>query len=359
MRKTGLWEEHVQLGARMVEFAGWNMPVQYKGLREEHQATRTAIGVFDVSHMGEIWFRGPKALESLQWMTTNDVSKLQSGQAQYGLIGNDLGGIVDDIIVYCVQPQSEYLVCVNAANVEKDYQWFVKHKKGAEIANESDQWSQLAIQGPKAFDLLGQLFSEPLKDLPSFHFAWAKWQNVKCLIARTGYTGETGVEVFIPNEGVRSLWQAVIEKGRPLGLEPVGLGARDTLRTEMKYSLYGHEITDETTPYEAGLGWAVKPQAKDFVGKAPMLKSKESPTRKLIGFKLKDKGIARENYAITDAGGQVVGQVTSGTLSPTLNEAVGIGYVPVEMAKVGAEIWVDIRGRRALAVVVDTPFVKR
>ncbi len=322
LQSTVLRSTHEALGARMVPFAGWYMPVQYEGLKEEHLAVRNKVGLFDVSHMGEIWVRGPKALESLQWMTTNDVSKLKAGEAHYSLFPNENGGIVDDLFVYCVKPGEEYLLCVNASNVAKDFAYVQANNRGAQVTNESGDWSQIAVQGPNAI-------------------------------------GEDGAEIFVRNNQAVALWNSLMEKGTDLGVKPIGLGARDTLRTEMKYSLYGHEIGDTTNPYEAGLGWVVKPAAKDFVGKAKILAGKEAGLkRKLVGFTLIDKGIPREGYGLTSFDNKEIGRVTSGTLSPSTGVSIGIGYVDAAFAAIGTEFNVDIRGRGAKARVVQTPFVQ-
>lgn len=357
-RSTVLRREHEKQGAKMVEFAGWWMPVQYEGVKQEHLAVRVDVGLFDVSHMGEIRVKGPKSLESLQWMTTNDVSKLQAGQAQYNLFPNAQGGIVDDLFIYCEEPGEEYLLCVNAANVAKDYAYLLENNLGADITNESDSWSQIAVQGPKAMALLQRVFSEDVIDLPRNAHKDFSYSGGLVKIARTGYTGEDGVEIFVKNENAVGLWNDLLNKGEDLGVKPIGLGARDSLRTEMKYSLYGHEIDDTTNPYEAALGWVVKPQSKDFIGKSLILNVKENGLkRKLIGFKLRDRGIPREGYRLLSFDNREIGRVTSGTLSPSLNESIGIAYVDLSLAEVGSEFNVDIRGRGVRAVVVPTPFV--
>lgn len=358
-QKTPLFDDHVKLGARIVDFAGWQMPVQYTGLKEEHTATRTHIGLFDVSHMGEIRFKGPKALETLQWLTTNDVSKLEAGQAHYNLLPNDQGGLVDDIFIYCLEKNADYLVCVNASNKDKDFAWMTKNNKGADITDESSLWGQIAVQGPKALELCDALFPEVK---PS---TWArneikksKFQGHTVLIATTGYTGEAGCEIFIEATATSKLWNALL--AHPLKAVPVGLGARDTLRTEVKYSLYGHEIDDTTNPYEAGLGWVIKPQIKDFMGKSKILAGKEQGLkRKLIGYKTLERGIPRQGYEIKTSAGKAIGITTSGTHSPTLDEPIGIAYVETAHSTEGTEIFVDIRGKLVKAVVVKTPFVVR
>lgn len=357
-QKTALNAEHIKLGAKMVPFAGWEMPVQYEGIRQEHQRVRSSVGLFDVSHMGEIEVVGNKSLETLQWLTSNDVSKLESGQAHYSLLTNENGGIVDDLIVYCLIPEEHYLLCVNASNTDKDWAHIQANNKGADLKNSSGEWSQIAVQGPKAFELLDRVFPG-VSSLKSFHFGRYDWVGAEVLIARTGYTGEPGVEIFVPNAPAAALWGELMEKGKDLDIGGIGLGARDTLRTEMKYSLYGQEITDDTNPYEAGLGWVVKLNAKDFLGKDKILAGKEAGLpRNLVGFKMVDRGIPRHGYKVVNQDGSSLGEVTSGTMSPTLSENIGIAYVPKEFSALNSEIWVDIRGRAAKATVVETPFVK-
>lgn len=359
-QKTPLYADHVKLNARIVDFAGWEMPVQYTSLKEEHTACRTHIGLFDVSHMGEIRFKGPKAVESLQWLTTNDVSKLEPGQAHYSLLPNDQGGLVDDIFVYCLEKNADYLVCVNASNIEKDFAWMTKNNKaGADITNESSQWGQIAIQGPKALELCDAIFPDKKPSTWTRNeIKKAKFQNFNVMIATTGYTGEAGCEVFVEAAGTSALWNALME--HPLKPAPVGLGARDSLRTEMKYSLYGHEIDDTTNPYEALLGWVIKPQAKDFMNKAQIVAAKEQGLkRKLIGYKTLERGIPRQGYEIKNAAGEVIGITTSGTHSPTLDEPIGIAYVATAHSAEGSEIFVDIRGKLVKSVVVKTPFVQK
>lgn len=360
-KKTPLADEHVRLGARMVDFAGWWMPVQYRGLKEEHLSCRTGVGLFDVSHMGEFRVRGSKSLETLQWITTNDVSKLSAGEAQYSLFPNSQGGLVDDLIVYCVKPGEEYLLCVNAANIDKDFAFVTANNRGAEISNESSDWGQIAVQGPKALALLDRVFvARDLKPsaMKAFtHRAFA-WNGASVIVARTGYTGEEGAEVFVPASAVVQLWREFLEKGKDFGAEPIGLGARDTLRTEMKYSLYGHEIDDTTNPYEAGLGWVIKPQAKDFIGRSVIVAAKEKGlARKLIGFELTERGIPRQGYTLLSTGGEKIGTCTSGTMSPSTGASIGIGYVKTGFAENGTEIAVDIRGKAVKAKVRPTPFV--
>lgn len=358
-QKTPLYDDHLKLNARMVDFAGWVMPIQYEGLKEEHAWTRNHVGLFDVSHMGEIRVKGAKAVETLQWLTTNDVSILENGQAQYGLLPNDQGGLVDDIFVYCLERNSDYLVCVNASNKDKDFAWMSKHNKGADITDESSQWGQIAIQGPEALALCDQIFA-PVKvsEMGRNQIKKSKFKNFTVMIATTGYTGEKGCEVFVEAAGTSALWNALLT-GTPKA-KAIGLGARDTLRTEMKFSLYGHEIDDNSNPYEAALGWAMKPNAKDFMGKALILKVKElGLKRKLIGFKMLERGIPRQGYEIKKQTGEKIGAVTSGTHSPTLDEPIGIAYVEPSFAAEGSEFFVDIRGKLVKAHVVKTPFVNK
>jgi aminomethyltransferase len=359
IKSTVLRQVHESLGAKMVDFAGWYMPVQYEGLKEEHLATRTKVGLFDVSHMGEFRVRGPKSLESLEWMTTNDVLRLKAGESQYSLFPNPQGGIVDDLFTYCITPGEDYLLCVNAANIDKDFAFVTANNRGAEITNESSLWSQIAVQGPKALELLTRIFSPEVPQMTALSHRAFSFNRARVILARTGYTGEVGAEIFVPNDHAVALWTTLMERGQDLGVTAVGLGARDTLRTEMKYSLYGHEIDDTTNPYEAGLGWVVKPTKKEFVGKGPMLQAKEiGLKRKLVGFILADRGIPRQGYNLLSFDNKEIGRVTSGTLSPSLNQSIGIGYVDKAFAEIGCEFNVDIRGRGAKARVVATPFVR-
>lgn len=358
MKKTPLFDEHVKLGARMVEFAGWQMPIQYKGLREEHQGVRQHVGLFDVSHMGEVRFKGPKALETLQWLTTNDVAKLNINEAQYSLLPNDQGGLVDDIIIYCIAPNADYLVCVNAANKDKDLEWMLKNNKGADITDESSKWAQIAVQGPNALALLKDVFQMNFNSTKPFTFDSVSFEGQQTFIAFTGYTGEKGAEIFVKAAYAASLWTQLLKQGAKFEVQPIGLGARDTLRTEMKYSLYGHEIDDTSNPYEAGLGWVIKADKKDFIGKELILKHKAAGLkRKLIGFKMLEKGIPREGYSLFSFDNKEIGRVTSGTHSPSLDEPIGIGYVATGFEAEGTEFFVDIRGRKVKAKVCKTPFV--
>jgi aminomethyltransferase len=359
VKKTPLYDEHVRLGARMVDFAGWVMPIQYEGLKEEHAYTRNHVGLFDVSHMGEIRVKGPRAVEALQWLTTNDVAALEEGQAHYSLLPNKTGGLVDDIFVYCLTKNSDYLVCVNASNKDKDFNWMLENNKGAEITDESSLWGQIAIQGPEAIQLCDEVLA-PLKvsEMKRNQIKKGTFKGHAIMVATTGYTGEQGCEVFVAAPGTAELWKALLSGS--VKAKPIGLGARDTLRTEMKFSLYGHEIDDQSNPYEAGLGWAMKPAAKDFVGKNEILKVKEAGLKhKLIGFKTLERGIPRQGYELKTADGQKIGWVTSGTHSPTLDEPIGIAYVDTAYAPENSQFFVDIRGKLVKAQVVKTPFVNR
>jgi aminomethyltransferase len=361
LKSTPLKNQHIALGAKMVDFAGWYMPVEYGlGLRQEHVACRTSVGLFDVSHMGEVFIRGPKALETVEWLTSNFAGKLGNGQAQYSLLTNESGGLVDDLIVYCLEKGREYLLCVNASNCDKDFAWMQAHNRGAEIVNESENWGQIAVQGPKAMQLLSLVFGADVMLIPAFEFRRMAFGGATVLVARTGYTGEDGCEVFVPAELTESLWVKLMAVGQPFGVQPIGLGARDTLRTEMKYPLYGHEIDDSTNPYAAGLGWVVKPEQKDFVGRDVILAGKEAAMRRrLIGFKMLERGIARQGYKLFAFDNQEVGYVTSGTLSPSLNENIGVAYLDSKLVTVGSKFSVEIRGRMVQAEVVKTPFVNK
>jgi aminomethyltransferase len=358
VKRTPLCERHEELGGKMVEFAGWRMPVEYSGLRKEHLNVRQNLGLFDVSHMGEVRVRGPKALETLEWLTSNWVGRLEKGQAQYSLLTNFVGGVVDDLIIYCLKKNEDYLLCVNASNTDKDFAWIVENNRGAELVNESSKWGQIAVQGPKARELTSRIFGAGVFDIPHFEFIESEFLDSKVYIARTGYTGEDGFEIFVPSIHTASLWDSLLSKGGDLGVAPIGLGARDTLRTEMKYPLYGHEIDDLTNPYEAGLGWVIKPDKKDFIGREPICAVKASGLKsKLIGFKMVDRGIARQGYKLFSFDNKEIGKVTSGTVSPSLNENIGVGYVRADLAEIGSDLMVEIRGRKLKAIIVETPFV--
>jgi aminomethyltransferase len=349
---------HVRAGARIVDFAGWEMPVQYAGILAEHEAVRTRAGLFDVSHMGEIVFRGPKALEALSRVFTNDLSKTADGQAQYGCLCRESGGIVDDVVVYR-RSAEDLLVCVNAANRAKDHEWLAAHAGGADVKNESDDWAQLALQGPRAAQVLQRLTKVNLSAIKTYRFASGDVAGVPCIVARTGYTGEDGFELFCPPASAPGLWDAIMDAGQPEKVQPAGLGARDSLRLEMAYRLYGQDMDDSTTPLEAGLAWVVKLDKGPFVGRDALVKQKEAGlTRKLVGFELTDPGIARHAYPVLQDG-RKVGEVTSGTKSPSLGTSVGLAYVPTALAAEGSTFAVDIRGRAAAGRVVRTPFYTR
>jgi aminomethyltransferase len=360
-KHTPLYEEHIKLGAKMVEFGGWNMPVFYSGIIDEHIACRTKAGLFDVSHMGEIEFVGPGALECAEYLTVNHVAALKDRQAHYSILLNERGTVVDDLIVYRFNA-NRFIFVVNASNIEKDFEWIKAHRRGnAEITNRSNDFALIAFQGPLAAPILKNVVDIAIDDIASFEFRQTSFDNRDtCIVARTGYTGEDGFEIFCAPKAAPTIWQTLLEMGKPKGVVPAGLGCRDTLRLEMKYSLYGHEITDETNPLEAGLGWVVKlEKPSDFVGKEALLKVKqEGLKRKLIGFKMIDRGIPRGDCDII-ADGKKIGFVTSGTMSPSLKEPIGIGYVPLEYAREGSKFFIDIRGGQRQAIVVKTPFYKR
>lgn len=359
LKNTALTNVHIALGAKIVPFAGYNMPVQYQGLKIEHECVRTGVGVFDVSHMGEFILKGPKALDLIQKVTSNDASKLTPGRAQYSCLPNGKGGIVDDLIVYKFDDE-KYLLVVNACNIEKDWNWISQHNDmGVEMVNASDDYSLLAIQGPKAAEAMQSLTATDLSNIKFYHFEvgdFAGCSNV--IISATGYTGSGGFEIYVKNEDAEKVWNKVFEAGKDCGIQPIGLGARDTLRLEMGYCLYGNDIDDTTSPLEAGLGWITKFD-KDFIDKEFLAKQKEAGvTRKLVAFELVEKGIPRHDYPIVDAHDNVIGKVTSGTMSPSLDKAIGLGYVPTNLATEGSEIFVQIRNKSLKAVVVKLPFYK-
>ena len=359
-KRTRLHDEHVRLGAKMVEFAGWEMPIQYRGVLVEHRAVRNAAGIFDVSHMGRFEVTGPGATEYVQHLTTNDVGKLADGMAQYSLLCNERGTILDDIIVYRFA-KDKYLLVVNAINEAKDFNWCQKHAgANVTISDVTESWAMIALQGPRAAKILQGLTDIDLASLSHFCFKTGQLAGVAdCLLARTGYTGEDGFEIFVPQDQAIPVWRSIMERGKDQELMPVGLGARDTLRMEMKYSLYGHEISEDINPLEAGLSWVVKLNAGDFIGRDALLTIKEKGLeRKLVGFQMIEGGIPRQGYNI-QIDGEPVGVITSGTMSPSLNKAIGIGFVPADAASVGNKIYIDIRGRARLAEIVKTPFYKR
>lgn len=359
IQKTALHAVHQSLGAKMVPFAGFDMPVRYSSDLDEHHTVRKAVGVFDVSHMGEFWIMGPHALELIQWVTSNDASKLTPGKIQYSCLPNGKGGIVDDLLVYCIGPE-EYMLVVNASNIEKDWNWIQSQNRfGAKMENFSDHISLLAVQGPLAKQVIQKLTDVDLNPIAYYNFTKGTVAGIEnVIISNTGYTGAGGFELYVPNDKVETLWKALFEAGVPEGIKPIGLGARDTLRLEMGFCLYGNDIDDTTSPIEAGLGWITK-FTKDFVDGDYLKKQKEEGTsRKLVGFELTDKGIARGHYLVKDADGTEIGVVTSGTMSPSSGKSIGLAYVPVTHSKPGSQIFIDVRGRNLAAEVVSLPFFK-
>ena len=361
MKTTPFTEKHIALGAKMHEFAGYNMPIEYSGIIEEHLTVCQGVGVFDVSHMGEFWVKGPSALEFIQLVTSNNAAVLTPGKIQYSCFPNEDGGIVDDLLVYAYE-LDKYMLVVNAANIEKDWNWCVSHNTvGAELENSSDNIGQLAIQGPKAIDTLQKLTDIVLADIPYYTFKVGELAGVKnVIISNTGYTGAGGFELYFYPQDAEKIWNAVFEAGEEFGIKPIGLGARDTLRLEMGFCLYGNDIDDTTSPIEAGLGWITKfVDGKNFTNRAALEKQKaEGVSRKLVGFEMIDRGIPRHGYPLTDIDGNVIGNVTSGTMSPTRKIGIGMGYVKTEFSKPGTEICLDNRGRKLKAIVVKPPFRK-
>lgn len=362
MKHTPFLEMHKRAGGKLVEFAGFELPVSFKGIREEHEAVRKNAGVFDVSHMGEFMVKGPKAMELIQRLTCNDISKVKTGKAQYSCLINDQGGIIDDLVIYCLEENSTYMLVVNAANIEKDWDWISSHNTdNAELENISDRTCQLAIQGPKAVQMISGLTDVDLVNMKYFSFEKGTFAGVeRVLISATGYTGAGGVEIYFKDEAdnAEKVWNALFKDKEQNGIEPVGLGARDTLRLEMGYCLYGNDIDDTTSPLEAGLGWITKLKSKgDFTGKTVLEKQKsEGVKRKLVGFEMRERGIPRHGYSIFDADGAEIGRVTSGTQSPSLGKAIGMGYVTQENASPGTEIYIGIRNRTLKAVICKMPF---
>lgn len=359
MQTTAFNQIHKQAGAKMVEFAGFEMPIEYCGIKEEHMTVREAVGVFDVSHMGEIWVKGPQAKELVQRVTTNDVSKLLLGQAQYSCFPNGKGGIVDDLLVYYYEPE-KYLLVVNASNIEKDWNWLVANNtNGAILENASNQISQLAIQGPKATATLQKLTDIDLSKIKYYTFVTGSIGGVEdVIISATGYTGSGGFELYFRNEVAEQLWNAIFEAGAEFGIKPIGLAARDTLRLEMGFCLYGNDIDDTTSPIEAGLGWITKFNGHQFIDKDFLLMQKqEGVDRKLRGFEMIDRGIPRHDYELTDQDGNIIGRVTSGTMSPVLNKGIGMGYVHSAYAAFGTEVYLNVRNKRLKAKIVKLPFI--
>lgn len=360
MKNTALTHIHESLGAKMVPFAGYNMPVQYEGVNAEHEIVRNGVGVFDVSHMGEFFLKGENALALIQKVTSNDASKLVNGKAQYSCLPNNEGGIVDDLIIYKIE-DNHYLLVVNASNIEKDWNWISAHNDlGVEMINASDDYSLLAIQGPKAAEAMQSLTSVDLSNMGYYTFQIADFAGKSdVIISATGYTGSGGFEIYFKNEDAEYIWNKVFEAGAAFGIKPIGLAARDTLRLEMGFCLYGNDINDTTSPLEAGLGWITKFD-KEFTNSENLKKQKETGvSRKLVGFEMIERGIPRHDYEIADANGNVVGIVTSGTQSPSMGIAIGMGYVPTALATPDSEIYIRIRNKDIKAKVVKMPFYKK
>lgn len=360
MRDTALTAKHIALGAKMVPFAGFNMPVQYAGVKVEHECVRNGVGVFDVSHMGEFLLKGEKALDLIQKVTSNDASKMVDGQAQYTCMPNETGGIVDDLIIYRKNAE-EFFVVVNASNIEKDWNWIAdRNDVGVKMSNLSDDYSLLAIQGPKAAKAMQSLTDIDLEGMKYYTFQIGKFAGIDdVMVSATGYTGSVGFEVYVKNEDVAELWDRVFEAGADADIQPIGLAARDTLRLEMGFCLYGNDIDDTTSPLEAGLGWITK-FTKEFTNSENLKAQKEAGvTKKLVGFELIDRGIPRHDYVINDADGNNIGRVTSGTMSPSMNKAIGLGYVNVDYAAVDSEIYIEVRNKQLKAKVVKPPFYKK
>lgn len=360
MKYVALNDLHVSLGAKMIEFAGYNMPVLYNNLIQEHLAVRNSIGVFDVSHMGEFYVKGDRALDLIQLVTSNDASKLTEGKVQYSCLPNEDGGIVDDLLVYCVKPGSEYMLVVNASNIEKDWNWISGHNTfGVELTNCSDALSLLAVQGPNAIKALQKLTAVDLASMEYYTFKVGAMAGIdEVWISNTGYTGAGGFELYCENKDARKLWDAIFEAGAEFDIKPAGLGARDTLRLEKGFCLYGNDINDTTSPIEAGLGWITK-FTKPFIHSAyHQLLKENGVAKKLVGFEMLERGgIPRQHHLIKDAAGNVIGEVTSGTQSPSLNKAIGMGYVATAHTKADSEIFIEIRDKQIRAKVVKLPFL--
>jgi aminomethyltransferase len=362
MKRTALYNIHAEAGAKIVPFAGYEMPIEYTGITAEHMQVRNSVGVFDVSHMGEFWVKGPQALNFVQKVTSNDASVLTPGKIQYSCFPNGKGGIVDDLLVYCYEPE-KYLLVVNASNIEKDWNWCnAQNSMGATLENSSDQISQLAVQGPNAIKALQTLTDVKLETLEYYTFIVGKMAGIEnVIISNTGYTGAGGFELYVDNKDAVNLWKAVMKAGEAFGILPIGLGARDTLRLEMGFCLYGNDIDDTTSPIEAGLGWITKfVDHKDFIDKQLLLNHKENGvTRRLRGFEMIDRGIPRHGYEIVDANDNVIGEVTSGSMSPVLNKGIGMGYISEANAKLNTEIYIRVRNKNLKAKVVKLPFIQK
>ncbi|HAD96166.1 MAG TPA: glycine cleavage system aminomethyltransferase GcvT [Cryomorphaceae bacterium] len=359
MKKTALTGVHEELGARMVPFAGYYMPLQYEGVTAEHHTVRNGVGVFDVSHMGEFVVSGEQAEAFLQKVTSNDVSKLTDGKVQYSCLPNEDGGIVDDLLVYRLSG-TEYMLVVNASNISKDWDWLQQHNSfGVTLKDRSDEISLLAVQGPKATEALQSLTNIDLSSMKYYTFEKGTFAGVEdVIVSATGYTGSGGFEIYFENKHAEKVWKAVFEAGAPQDIKPIGLGARDTLRMEKGFCLYGNDIDDTTSPIEAGLGWITK-FSKDFINKDELLAQKERGTdKRLVGFEMIDRGIPRQSYTIQNEKGETIGRVTSGTQSPTLGKAIGMGYINPDLAKPGSIIYIEVRNKSLKAEVVTLPFVK-
>jgi len=367
MKTTPFTKFHIELGAKMAPFAGYNMPIEYSGITDEHITVRGKVGVFDVSHMGEIWVKGPNALSFIQYVTSNDAAALSDGKVQYSCFPNGKGGIVDDLLVYRFDAET-YLLVINAANIDKDWKWLVSHASkfnltpGKELYNASDEIAQLAVQGPLALKAMQKLTNEPIEDMEYYTFKKLEFAGVNDVIfSTTGYTGAGGCEIYCANNDAEKIWKAVFEAGEEFGIKPIGLGARDTLRLEMGFCLYGNDISDSTSPLEAGLGWITKfVDHKDFIDKQYMLDLKANGLkRRLVGFEMVDRGIPRQHYEILDAQGEVIGEVTSGTMSPMMKIGIGMGYVLTPYAKADTEIFIQVRNKSLKAKVVKMPIYKK
>jgi aminomethyltransferase len=355
LRRTPLHAAHVKAGARMVPFGGWEMPVQYTGIVEEHRATRAAVGLFDVSHMGEFEVEGPGALAALQTLTTNDVAALEVGQVQYSMLCDPDGGIVDDLTVYRLEPD-RYMITVNAGNIDKDWAWVTEQGSGGRWTNTSAQTALIAVQGPRAEGLIGRLADRDVASIRYYHFVPGRVAGAPALISRTGYTGEDGFELYAGAADAERLWTALLGEGARDGAVPAGLGARDTLRLEMKYALYGNDIDQTTNPLEAGLGWVVRPDKGEFIGRAALARVRaEGPSRRLVGLEMTERAVARRGYRVMDDGAPV-GVVTSGSYGPSVDRYIAMAYVPGARAAVGTNLGVEIRGQVKAARVVRTPF---
>ncbi len=359
LRQSPFHSEHVALGARMIDFHGWELPVQYTGVKDEHLTVRSAAGLFDVSHMGEIWVTGPGALEALNRVVTNNLAKLTDGQAQYNAMLRPNGGIVDDLVVYRIS-SDQWMMVVNASNREKDLAWVRENiRDRAQVEDRSDTTAQMALQGPKAQEILSGLTDLDLPSIKFYRFGQGKVAGIDALVSRTGYTGEDGFEIYVDAAQAPKVWRAIMDAGRPLGLKPAGLGARDSLRLEMKFALYGNDIDETTNPLEAGLKWIVKMKKGDFIGRDALVEIKEAGLRRhLVGLEITGRGIARHGYTVLHDG-EEVGVVTSGTQSPSLNKPIAMAYVRHGLHQVGTGLQVEVRGRRVDAVVVETPFYRK